>query len=239
QTGKPITWEFITGRAAQKFSENLDIGRRAMSIRVSKIDSFDGLLRPGDSIDLMGKFELSKLGIEDSASEENEEVIMPVLERVTVLSAGREDYTGRRYERSQTRNSIDGFDMEFTIVTLHLSPRQVARVELAQQTGSLFAVLRHPDDSSLAGYDYMRANSLLEKDRPEAVDLVLDATGKPIGRIVGDNVVDANGNIIGKVVNGQAVGLDGKPLGQVVRNVAADDPLRSEEHTSELQSREK
>jgi Flp pilus assembly protein CpaB len=237
QAGKPITWEFITGRAAEKFSENLDLGRRAMSIRVSKIDSFDGLLRPGDTIDLMGKFELGKLGVVDAQRndrEAKEEVVMPVLERVTVLSAGREDYTGRRYERSQTRNSIDGFDMEFTIVTLHLSPRQVARVELAQQTGSLFAVLRHPDDSSLAGYDYMRANSLLEKDRPEAVDLVLDATGKPIGRIVGDNVVDANGNIIGKVVNGQAVGLDGKPLGQVVRNVAADDPLLRVTQTADL-----
>ncbi len=228
QAGKPITWEFITGRAAEKFSENLDLGRRAMSIRVTKIDSFDGLLRPGDTIDLMGRFEFGKLDAmtnQRNEREAKEEVVLPVLERVTVLSAGREDYTGRRYERSQARNSIDGFDMEYTIVTLHLTPRQVARVELAQQTGSLFAVLRHPDDSGLAGYEFMRANTLLERDRPEAVDLVLDASGKPIGRIVGDNVVDASGNIIGKMVDGQAVGLDGKPLGQVVRNVAADDPL--------------
>src|SRR5690606_25941305 len=116
---------------------------------------------------------------------ENEEVVMPVLERVTVLSAGREDYTGRRYERSQTQNSVDGFDMEFTIVTLHLTPRQVARVELAQQTGTLFAILRHPEDSSVVDYDYLRAEMLLTKDRPENIDLVVGADGRPVGRIVG------------------------------------------------------
>lgn len=225
QAGKPITWEFITGHAAETFSENLDLGRRAMSIRVSKIDSFDGLLRPGDSIDLMGKFELGKLGIENNKDTQKEEVVMPVLEQVSVLSAGREDYTGRRYERNQNINSIDGFNMEFTIITLHLTPRQVARVELAQLTGTLFAVLRHPDDNSVAKYDYLRAEMLLTKDRPEAIDLVVGADGRPIGRIVGDNIVDANGNIIGKMVDGKAVGLDGKPLGSVMRNVDPNDPL--------------
>lgn len=234
QAGKPITWEFITGHAAQKFSENLDLGRRAMSIRVNKIDSFDGLLRPGDAIDLMGKFELGKLGIENNNDDEKEEVVMPVLEQVTVLSAGREDYTGRRYERNQTPNSADGFDMEFTIITLHLSPRQVARVELAQQTGSLFAVLRHPEDTSKVDYDYLRAEMLLSKDRPEAIDLVMGADGRPVGRIVGDNIVDANGNVVGKIVDGVAVGLDGKPLGTIARNVDPNDPVLRVTQTADL-----
>lgn len=234
QTGKPITWEFITGRAAEKFSENVDLGRRAMSVRVTKIDSTDGLLRPGDSIDLMGRFELGELGIETSDDREKDDVVMPVLERVTVLSAGREDYTGRRYERAKTQNSIDGFDMEFTIISLHLTPRQVARVELAQQTGTLFAILRNPEDSSVVDYDYLQAEILLSKDRPENIDLVIGADGRPVGRIVGDNIVDASGNIIGKVVDGKAVGLDGRPLGEIARNVDPDDPILRVVQTADI-----
>jgi Flp pilus assembly protein CpaB len=234
QAGKPITWEFITGRAAEKFSENLDLGRRAMGIRITKIDSSDGLLRPGDTVDLMGRFQLSSLGIDSGVEGEPEEVVMPVLERVIVLSAGREDQTGRRYERSKATNSIDGFNMEYTIVTLHLTPRQVARVELAQDVGTLFAVLRHPDDSDRADYDYLTPDILLTKDRPANVDLVIGADGRPVGRVVGDNVVDANGNIIGKVVDGKAVALDGSTLGQVVTGVDPDDPILRVAQTADL-----
>lgn len=222
--GRIMTIEAVRGTQAKTFSETIELGRRAYSLKVNKVDSFDGLLRPGDNIDLMGEFSLADLGV-TGGEVELSQVIMPVLEEVTVLSAGREDYTGRRYERSTQKNSRDGFNMEFTIITLSLSPRQIARVELAESTGSIFAVLRHPKDTSVAKFDYLRADMLLEKEQAEAVDLVLDENGNPVGRIVGDNVVDANGNIIGKIVNGRAVALDGSALGTIATNVSADDPL--------------
>ncbi|MDO3386266.1 Flp pilus assembly protein CpaB [Gilvimarinus sp. SDUM040013] len=225
RAGRVMTVEAITGTKAETFSETLDLGKRAYSIKVNKVDSFDGLLRPGDTIDLMGEFDLEDLGIEGGSDQDVSEVVMPVLEKVVVLSAGREDHTGRRYERSRQGNSADGFNMEFTIVTLSLSPRQVARVQLAEQAGEMFAVLRHPKDTSMAEFDYIRADVLLEPEPAPTVDVVLDENGNPIGRIVGDNVVDANGNIIGKVVDGKAVGFDGKPLGTIVENVSEDDPM--------------
>jgi len=230
QKGRPLTWNAITGKAAKHFSGNLELGRRAMSIKVNKIDSFDGLLRPGDHIDLLGSFSLSALGISESTAVDpnsgvSDEVVMPVLENVVVLSAGREDLTGRRYERSQSKNSADGFNMEFTVITLDLTPKQVARLEIAKSTGDVFAVLRHPKDTSLVDFEYLGVELLLQPDVAESVDLVLDADGNVVGRIVGDNVVDAHGNIIGKVVDGKPVTFDGKPMGQIVENVSADDPI--------------
>lgn len=224
QTGRVITVEAITGTKAETFSETVELGRRAYSIKVNNVDSFDGLLRPGDVIDLMGEFDLEDLGISGGAQEVNE-VVMPVLEEVTVLSAGREDHTGRRYERSRQQNSVDGFNMEFTIVTLSLTPRQVARVQLAEASGEMFAILRHPKDTSMAEYDFIRADVLLSPEPEALVDVVLDENGNPIGRVVGDNVVDANGNIIGKVVDGKAVAFDGTTLGTIVENVSEDDPM--------------
>jgi len=239
QKGRPLTWNAITGKAAKHFSGNVELGRRAMSIKVNKIDSFDGLLRPGDHIDLLGSFALSSLGVSESTAVEpnsdvSDEVVMPVLENVVVLSAGREDLTGRRYERSQSKNSADGFNMEFTVITLDLTPKQVARVEIAKSTGDVFAVLRHPKDTSLVDFEYLGVELLLQPDAPEAVDLVLDADGNVVGRVVGDNVVDANGNIIGKVVDGKPVTFDGKPMGQIVENVSADDPILRVVETADL-----
>ena len=235
EKGKPLTWSAITGKAAKNFSGNVELGRRAYSMKVSKIDSFDGLLRPGDKIDLLGQFTSSDLGLVESGEEDvSDEIIMPVLENVEVLSAGREDLNGRRYERNRPKNSADGFNMEFSLVTLNLSPKQIARAELAEQTGSMFAVLRHPKDTSLIKFDYLGVDILLQKDEPEAIDLVLDENGNPIGRIVGDNIVDADGNIVGKMVNGKPVSFDGKPLGQVVKNVDPNDPVFQVAETADV-----
>jgi len=225
KAGRVMTIEAITGTKAETFSETLDLGRRAFSIKVNKIDSFDGLLRPGDTIDLMGELNLEDLGFAEGSDQEVNQVVMPILENVIVLSAGREDYTGRRYERTRQQNSADGFNMEFTIVTLSLTPRQVARVQLAEVTGNMFAVLRHPKDTSLAEYDFIRADVLLEPEPAPLIDVVLDENGNPVGRVVGDNVVDADGNIIGKVVDGKVVAFDGTSLGTIVENVSEDDPM--------------
>lgn len=228
--GRVLTIEAVTGTKADTFSETLELGRRAFSLKMNKIDSFDGLLRPGDTIDLMGEFDLESLGFSSGPQDINQ-VVMPVLEQVVVLSAGREDHTGRRYERSRQQNSTDGFNMEFTIVTLSLTPRQIARVQLAESTGQVFAVLRHPKDTSMAEFDFIRADVLLEPEPETLLDVVLDENGNPIGHVVGDNVVDANGNIVGKIVNGKAVAFDGKSLGSIVKNVSKDDPmLRVREH---------
>lgn len=229
QTGRPITWEAVTGKSARTFSENIELGRRARSVKVNKVDSFDGLLRPGDRIDLMGSFTLTSLGMDVVATGTTqtapEDIIMPILENVEVLAAGKEDLHGRKYEYSNTKRSVDGFNMEFTIISVNLTAKQIARVELAEGFGDMFAVLRHPKDTSKVNFEYVGVELLFEKDEPEKIDLVLGADGKPIGRIIGDNVVDENGNIIGKVVNGQAVTFDGKPMGQIVTDVSADDPI--------------
>ncbi|MFT7413743.1 MAG: Flp pilus assembly protein CpaB [Methylophagaceae bacterium] len=227
QIGRPITWEAVTGKSAKTYSETIELGRRSRSVKVNKIDSFDGLLRPGDRIDLMGNFTLSSLGLAQAAgtSSTPENIVMPILENVEVLAAGKEDMYGRKYEYSDNRNSADGFNMDFTIVGLNLTPKQIARVEISEGVGDMFAVLRHPKDTSVADFKYVGVELLFEKDEPANIDVVMGADGKAIGTIVGDNIVDENGNIVGKIVNGQAVSFDGKPLGKIVENVSADDPM--------------
>ena len=221
--GRPMTWDLLTGVDTDKFSDVIDQGRRAKSIKVKKIDSFDGLLRPGDIIDLMGTFSMKDLGM--STTTGSSEVVMPVLEKVEVLEAARVDINGTRYELRPDKNSADGVSLDFTLITLNLSPRQVARVEMADISGQIFAVLRNTLDTSTANFEYLGIELLLQADTAESIDIVLDKNGSPIGRVVGDNVVDDEGNIVGKIIDGKATGLDGKPLGSIVENVSPDDAI--------------
>ncbi len=227
ERGKPMTWEAVTGKSAKTFSENIELGRRTRSVKVNKIDSFDGLLRPGDRIDLMGNFTLSSVGLTQASSTTSspENIVMPILENVEVLAAGKEDLNGRKYEYANIKNSADGFNMDFSIISLNLTSKQIARVEIAEGLGQMFAVLRHPKDTSVSDFKYVGVELLFEKDEPEKIALVMGEDGRAIGRIIGDNVVDEDGNIIGKIVDGKAVGLDGTPLGKVVEGIDAEDPI--------------
>ncbi len=224
QKGKPITWSSVEGSAVTRFSENVELGKRAKTVKISKINSFDGLLRPGDHVDLLGSFSATDIGLQKQPNYADS-VVMAVLENVVVLAAGREDASGRKYETFYDKNSADGFNMNFSTITLALSPQQVARVELAEKSGELVAVLRHPKDTSFTKLGQVTVANLLDPPPTETADVVLDANGNPVGRIVGDNVVDAQGRIVGKVVDGKPVGFDGKELGRVMEKVAANDPL--------------
>ncbi|OEC35697.1 Flp pilus assembly protein CpaB [Pseudomonas cuatrocienegasensis] len=224
QKGKPITWSAVEGSAVSRFSENVELGKRAKTVKISKINSFDGLLRPGDHIDLLGNFSAGDIGLQKQPNYADD-VIINVLENVVLLAAGREDASGRKYETFYDQNSADGFNMNFSTVTLMLTPQQVARVELAEKSGELVAVLRHPKDTSLSPIGQVTVANLLDPPPNETIDVVLDSSGNLVGRIVGDNVVDASGQIVGKVVDGKAVGFDGTSLGQVLEQVDANDPL--------------
>lgn len=224
QKGRPISWDAIEQDGVSRFSENVELGKRIKTVKVSKINSFDGMLRPGDKIDLLGTFNATDIGMQEQLNYSNE-VVINVLEDVEVLAAGREDAKGRKYENYYDRSTPDGFNMNFSTLSLMLTPAQVARVELAEKAGELVAVLRHPKDSSSASLGQITVASLLDPLPAETVDVVLDSEGNLLGRIVGDNVVDMNGRIIGRIVDGQAIGLDGKVMGRIVRGLAADDPL--------------
>ena len=176
RTGLPMTWLSVTSTKARKFSDVVDIGRRARTMRVSEVDSIDGLLRPGDRIDLMGTFELSDLGYttaQGGSSSMPDDAVIAVLENVEVIESSRVDKNGRKYEYKTDKNSKDGIDLDFTLLTLNLSPRQVARLELAESTGSLFAVLRNPNDTGTTDFEYIGLDVLLTKDTPLVVLLVI------------------------------------------------------------------
>jgi Flp pilus assembly protein CpaB len=220
--GQPLTWNMVKGNSAETFSENIELGKRGYTIKINKIKSFDGLLRPGDHIDLYGNFKSDDVGLPSTG--ERDEITMPVLQDVVVVAAGREDFTGRKWEKVYDQTSADGFNMSFTTVTLSLTPHQATKLEVAQSIGEFIAFLRHPKDTSMAKLKYLDATALSKPDPVEKVDVVMGADGKPLGKIVGDNVVDENGNIIGKVVDGKPVTFDGHALGTVVKGVDPDDP---------------
>ena len=248
QRGKPIPLASLSGLSLEDFSDLVKKGRRAVTIKVDRVNSFDGMLRPGNHIDLMVAMAVDEAllplteGLDQAGAEE---AIFPLLENVVVLATGDNDIG----ELTSPRAGVVATDQDFTSITLDLYPEQVAMIKSADQVGYLIAALRNREDDGTSGFDVVRPSSLydlMQKVRVAASArasklVAVDANGNVLGKIVGDTVYDEQGNVVGRVdengdildVSGQvigrkqmaqvALGNDGKPIGTIVGDKVYDD----------------
>ncbi len=151
--GEPLLSHFVAGVSAERFSDLLLKGERAVTISVDQIMSNDGMLIYGDRVDLM-------LLIEEegqSGGENKPDTLMPLLQNVRVLSVGRRALVTRDADLSSDLQNPDG-DQTYGTLTVGVSADDAARLLLARDLGSITVMLRNrtdqaPFDSQLLGRD--------------------------------------------------------------------------------------
>lgn len=138
-----------TDRAA--LSTTVANGERAITFPVDEVSSISGMLVPGDVIDLLytgpGNTENSYRRQPGSAEPGPKELlhVRPILQAVQVIATGKT--TRKRVVQTQAGGSEE-VNMDFTTVTLKVTPAQAQEVLMGQRLGSLTAVLRNPEDKS-------------------------------------------------------------------------------------------
>lgn len=128
EQGKPLLWAHLESGKVPTFSGRVPDGMRALTFPVDQINSISGFLQPGDKIDLLLTYKPNR-----------DETTAPLLEHVLVLATGT---------RTVVDKGLDGSEVHrnYNTVTVQVSPDDAQRIVLAQETGKLTAVLRHPDD---------------------------------------------------------------------------------------------
>lgn len=135
----PILWTYIDGgkQRGRNLSDDIKEKMRAVSIPVSGASGVSGMVRPNDSVDVLGSFVLPVSSSTTNLSE-LEMVTLTVLQNVTVLAIGSD--TQRTI--SERRNHSG-----YNTVTLQVTPREAEMLVFAQQMkGKLFLTLRNPSD---------------------------------------------------------------------------------------------
>jgi pilus assembly protein CpaB len=148
--GDPIAWSVLEQGSEVSFSTSLEAGKRAITFPVDEVNSFSGLLVPGDVIDLLFTHESRGGG-------SNKSTVRPILQQVRILATG----TMTRKEKIRDAQGVEQeIDREFATVTLHVQPDEAQRIILAQRTGDLTAVLRNPNDTGALPLTAMHSDSL-------------------------------------------------------------------------------
>lgn len=107
------------------FSQQLSMGRRALTMPVDAINSASGLLSPGDMIDLYVSFD-----------HQRRRVTAPLLQGVRVLATGTE--TGQAAANATAAG--------YATITLDTTPEDAVKLVAARQSGTITAMLRSPLD---------------------------------------------------------------------------------------------
>lgn len=137
--GDPIQWIHL-GTSLEEIdglARAIRSGMRAISIPVSAETAVSGLVRPNDSVDILGTFSFT----DPANPAELETVTFTVLQNVTVLATGQET---ARQELEVTAGRRRG---SFNTVTIAVFPQEAELLAFAMHANSsLTLTLRNPND---------------------------------------------------------------------------------------------
>ncbi|MBX7190620.1 MAG: Flp pilus assembly protein CpaB [Sandaracinaceae bacterium] len=139
RAGEALLWTDLAtmSDSARDLSSLVRSGMRAITIQANQTETFGGLLRPGDRVDV-----LLTLDRPTPNSPEPERVTVPLLQSLIVLAAGQD--TGMIQRASQQQQP--GRAQPMQNVTLSATVEQAQMIAFASQRGRLALVLRNPDD---------------------------------------------------------------------------------------------
>lgn len=167
-SGEPLFAAAVLARERRGLSSRIPPGTRAMTVMVDEVNSVSGMLRPGDRIDLM-----FSVRPRPDAGLPVGEVATPLMSNLLVLATGT---------RTQVEPAPDAVG-RFGAITVEVTPEQAQKLILAQRSGRITALLRHPDDQSPAARDALDLDELLgiaRRSRPDLPEMIVGGRG-PIG----------------------------------------------------------
>jgi len=124
--GQPLLSSYLAGGGVTGLSDKVKDGRRAVTINVDEVSSINGMIHPGDHIDLLFSSRASAGG----------GGVAPLLQNVKVLA------TGGQFAPANGQPGQDKFGLSYATLTLDVSPEEATRITLAREIGILTALLR-------------------------------------------------------------------------------------------------
>lgn len=134
QKGDILTWDAISQTPLSALSDQLGVMERAVTLNVDNQNSFNGLIKPGDRVDIMRLYD-------DLQSDESAQMKLDMLlENIVILAVNNQ--ISRTLALSP---EADLTDVVHTI-TVKVSPQEAAALAFAQAEGRIAFALRNPSD---------------------------------------------------------------------------------------------
>ncbi len=135
--GKPILRQYVSKTIADRFSDLLESGQRALTLPVDTLNSNEEMLRPEDRVDL---FLLGTASAEISAKKE----LIPLLQDVTVIATGKIPMVPLSNDGNPSE--LQSTDAQYQTITIAVFPQDAQKILLAKENGNVVTLLRNRAD---------------------------------------------------------------------------------------------
>lgn len=144
-----------------------------------------------------------------------DDVVIPVLQNITVLAAGRDPYRETLDELRQPQRRTE---TTFSHITLEVTPEQAALITIAEDKGEIVTLLRNRYDESASEFSTVASTDLFNNARrmAEAESKRAARASLAAGVDVNGNLVDADGNKILSAEQLAAAGYTINENGEIV-----------------------
>lgn len=143
--GQHMNSSFLRGTEAIRYlSHAIPEGFRAITIPIEQVEAIEGLLKPGDRVDIVGSFQLP------AGPERTESVVVNLFEGVRILAVNR---------------NFSPFRIETKVesITFALQPEEAQILTYSMQAGRIRLALRAPRDEATGQYSLVGMHTLLKK----------------------------------------------------------------------------
>lgn len=161
--GEPLLDHFVAGFGAERFSDLLLEGERAVTLAIDEIKSQDNMLVYGDRVDLLLLMEPES---QAGSSEQDEQKLAPLVENVRVLAVGRRALVARDADFAPATDDPEA-DSTYSTITVGVPVDDASRLLLARDLGEIVVALRNRKDESPLRSDLLTGEGLLSRSGGE------------------------------------------------------------------------
>jgi len=153
-----ILWLNIKLEDERHLAQKLAINQRAVAIPVDDVSGINGLIRPGDTVDVIGYFNIPNENYSNMES-----VVKVLLQNALVLAvgsniAGSSDSFSNITAQAGKLQGVSSSDETAKTVTLRVTPKEASFLAFAGEQGKIRLILRSKEDVFInnigdVGYD--------------------------------------------------------------------------------------
>lgn len=140
-TGEVLLSHFVSGIGAERFSDLLQEGERAVTIPIDDEKSNENMLIFGDRVDLLLLTEQP----DENDSQKKNTVLTPLVENVRVLAVGKHALATRDADLANAQNLSDA-GLTYSTLTIGVSVDDASRLLLGRDLGTIAVMMRNRKD---------------------------------------------------------------------------------------------
>lgn len=166
EQGRPLLRADVFDDRAKDFSDLVEPGKRAVTIEIDELNSFAGMLKPGNLVDLL--LIATEQQVPGAPASMGGQEVLDLMQKVKVLATGQAIQGDDKEVPAQLQDGGAPRRTAYSNITVEVTLEQAAKITLGMQSGKVRMALRNTNDARETVLGLINTGSLYDGVPPQA-----------------------------------------------------------------------